>query len=79
MTGRFAPEAGVGAEMRPKLIAPGGVGHSPLQVRQIDAPGDSIHMGMEESHKALRFGRAGTRPGISGAVIHANGFAREFP
>ena len=48
---RFAPEAGVGAETRPVLIAVGAVGQSPYRVQQIDPHGDSIHMGNKNRMK----------------------------
>jgi hypothetical protein len=77
MNGRFAPEAAVGAETRPVLIAVGAVGQSPYRVQQIDPHGDSIHMGPKNRMKC-RFAKAQTRPSISDGVLHANGFVRKF-
>ena len=64
--------------MSPVLIAVGAVGQSRYRVQQIDPREDSIHMGHKNWMKPAVSDKLGRGRGISGGVIHANGFVREF-
>jgi len=67
-----------GAETLPAPIAVGPVGQLRTGFSQIDPHGDSVHMGHKNRMEPAVSDKFGTRPSISGSVIHTTGFVREF-
>ena len=73
VTGRFAPESVVGAEMHPRAV-----GESPLSRQPIDPYGDSAHMGYKNRMKPAVSDKIGRGEVPRTVPFTQNGFVREF-